>query len=287
MSEQQGPFDLRELEDTICVVTGAGNGGIGYGMLEIAATYKMHLACLDLHQSVCDNAVRKLLKTCPRGTNAVGIECDVTKPSSIKHAADKILEAFPNKRIGAVFANAGVLLNQKAKGIMDSNLDDFKATFNVNVFGVVNTIKAFVPLLQQSDKGSIMCNTASIGGLMKGTPDLADYVSSKHAVVCLSEALSFELAKDFPQIRVCICCPCIVSTGLNATSSMNQNAERKGERLTDPVDLSSLQGAGAFGYGLTPYNHAQQVFDRIAAVSKKYCIYLLKIYIRVYIIYSG
>ena len=100
------------MEDTICVVTGAGNGGIGYGQAEIAATYT-YLACLDLHQSVCDIAVRKLLKTCPIGTNAVGIECDVTKPSSIKHAADKILEAFPNKRIG-VFANAGII-ESKAK----------------------------------------------------------------------------------------------------------------------------------------------------------------------------
>ena len=93
-----------------------------------------------------------------------------------------------------------------------------------------------------------------------GTPDLADYVSSKHVLVCLSEALSFELQKIFLKFVYAFVVLALSGTGLNATSSMNQNAERKGESLTDPVDLSSLQGAGAFGYGLTPYNHAQQVF---------------------------
>ena len=93
---------------------------------------------------------------------------------------------------------------------MKSSIESWKTTFAVNVIGVVNTIKAFVPELQRSSEPTVLCTTASIGGMIRGIPTLADYLASKHAVVNLTEALSLELAKPSPQIRVCVCCPCIV-----------------------------------------------------------------------------
>lgn len=69
--------------------------------------------------------------------------------------------------------------------------------------GVVKTIQAFAPLLQQSEQPSIIATTASIGGLVVGPHFLADYCASKHAVVSLTESLAQELYRTgYEQIRV-------------------------------------------------------------------------------------
>ena len=72
----------------------------------------------------------------------------------------------------------------------------------VNVFGVVNMIKQFLPVLQQQTETSIIVNTASVGGVVRGDIGSASYQASKHAVVALSESLSGELCARAPQIQV-------------------------------------------------------------------------------------
>ena len=52
-----------------------------------------------------------------------------------------------------------------SSGVVDSDLDNWATTFEVNVLGVVKTIQAFVPELQASPQPSLMCTTASVGGV--------------------------------------------------------------------------------------------------------------------------
>lgn len=61
---------------------------------------------------------------------------------------------------------------------------------------------AFVPVLQQQDTPSVMCSTASVGGISRGDGGGAAYQGSKAAIVSISETLSFELARRYPQVRV-------------------------------------------------------------------------------------
>merc|ERR1712098_931309 len=83
---------------------------------------------------------------------------------------------------------------------------------------------AFVPLLKKSKEPSVMCTVASIGGLIRTTPQVVGYESSKHAAVALTEGLSMELATRHAQIRVHVCCPCFVNSGLLFASQMNKTA---------------------------------------------------------------
>ena len=142
--------------------------------------------------------------------------------------------AFPGRPLGAVFANAGVLFN---KTILGSSLEDWKTTLNVNVLGVVNTIKAFVPAMQRQPTASVVCATASVGGLVRGDGGAGSYQASKHAVVAICETLSFELAARYPQIRVHVLCPCIANSALPTTSQTNKAVER-GE-LPEVTDSST------------------------------------------------
>ena len=61
-------------------------------------------------------------------------------------------------------------------------------------------------------------------GLVRGDGGGAAYQGSKHAVVAISETLSFELARRFPQIRVHVIAPCQVQSNLPGTSVMNRAA---------------------------------------------------------------
>lgn len=258
MSKQQGPFDLAELRGQIAVVTGAGNNGIGWGLARHAATrLGMHVALVDLHEPLVRAAAARLQEECPE-QQILGVACDVTRPDALAACLETVRAAMPNLPIGAVFANAGVIFGHT---ILKSTVEEWTTTLNVNVLGVVNTIKTFVPELQSQSTSSVICPTASVGGLVRGDGGGAAYQASKHAVVALTESLSFELARKSPQIRVHVLCPCIVQTALGATSRLNQ-AVAKGEH--DSIELAPGRVAGN-DLAMTVERHAEQVFDHIAA----------------------
>jgi len=262
MSIQQGPFDVHQLAGSIAVVTGAGNGGIGWGLARHCAALGMDVALIDLYANLVQDAQVKLSTLHP-GIRCAGIECDVAKPQSLEACVAAVRREFGDKPIGAVFANAGVLFGIGTP-ILRSSMDEWQTTMNVNVIGVVNTIKAFVPLLQQQNSPSVMCPTASIGGLMRGgLYSSASYQASKHAVVAISEALSMELAKKYPQIRVHVVCPCVVGTALIGTSATNK-AVADGEMDKAKVSAATVNlSQDLMSLAMTPERHAQQVFDRI------------------------
>ena len=258
MSKQQGPLDLETLRGSIAVVTGAANHGIGWGICQHAAgVLGMDVAIIDLHQTLVDAAVEELASACP-DVRVAGFACDVTDLDQLSVCADAVNENLPGARIGAVFANAGVIFNRT---ILKSTTEEWMTTLNVNVLGVVNTIKAFVPALQANDEQSVVCATASIGGLVRGDGGGAAYQASKHAVVALSESLSFELARKSPQIRVHVLCPCIVGSALGQTSRTNADV-RSG--ILDADEVAPVEVA-PFDLAMAPERHAEQVFDHIAA----------------------
>lgn len=258
MSKQQGPLNLQQLKGTVAVVTGAGNNGIGWGLCcHAAGVLGMHVLAIDLHQSLAVSAQERLRAQFPH-VECHGMACDVTKPEELAASLEQIQSMFPGKPIGAVFANAGVIFTSS---ILKSTAAQWAATLNVNIMGVVNTIQAFVPALQQQQTPSVFCATASIGGLVRGDNGGASYQASKHAVVALCESLSFELAVKSPQIRVHVLCPCIVASALGQSSATNLQVS---EGSLSAAEVKPAQSAG-FELAMTPESHAAQTFDHIQA----------------------
>ena len=257
MSRQQGPLDLTTLAGTIAVVTGGANNGIGWGLAKHAAGLGMHVVVLDLHEKPVRDAERRLREEFP-AVAAMGLCCDVTRPDSLANALAQIQKEMPEAPIGAVFANAGVSFNRR---ILKSTLEEWTATLNVNVLGVVNTLQTFVPVMTEQQGPSVVCTTASIGGLVRGDVGTASYQASKHAVVALTESLSFELAERHPHVRVHVLCPCIVESALATTSQTNARVAG-GELAAEAVEAGTV---GGIELAMTTEDHAQQVFDLISA----------------------
>lgn len=93
-------------------------------------------------------------------------------------------------RLDAVVANAGIFsFGQPAHEVSD---DDWKEILDVNLTGVWQTCKAATPAMLEGGRGGSITITSSTAGL-KGTPSVAPYTASKHAVVGLMRTLALEL----------------------------------------------------------------------------------------------
>lgn len=131
------------------------------------------------------------------------LACDVTDDASVRALVDDVLGT--TGRIDVLVNNAGMGL---LGGAEESSVDQAKALFDVNLFGVIRTTNAVLPVMRKQKSGRII-NVSSVLGLMPA-PFSALYSSTKHAVEGYSESLDHEV-RSFG-IRVCLLEPAYTRT---------------------------------------------------------------------------
>src|SRR5579862_6920659 len=114
---------------------------------------------------------------------------DVTDPASIDQAIKASIEIFG--KLDAVINNAGYGQYGIFETIPQKNI---QSNFDVNLFGVMNVIRAIVPVFRKQKEGLIL-NVSSVGGLI-GLPSISIYLSTKFALEGFTESLSYELASQ-------------------------------------------------------------------------------------------
>jgi len=132
-------------------------------------------------------------------------KADVRSFEQVKAVTDEGVAEFG--RLDIVAANAGIFAAPNMA--WDISDDEFTDTIEVNVTGVWRTIKAAIPHMRAAGNGGSIVITSSGLGL-KGSPNYAHYVSSKHAVVGLMRTLALELGPEM--IRVNTIHPTMVDT---------------------------------------------------------------------------
>jgi NAD(P)-dependent dehydrogenase (short-subunit alcohol dehydrogenase family) len=177
---------MEELEGRTAVVTGAA-GGIGYGIAAAAAAAGMAVALADIDGERVAEAAARLAEG---GATAEGFAVDVSDPASVDQLRDAVMARFG--QVDLLCNNAGVGLR---KPLIDTSADDWQWVFSINVFGVVNGLRSFIPVMAGGPPDSHhVVNTSSMSGVRVGvTGQQTMYVGSKFAVVGLSEALRPEL----------------------------------------------------------------------------------------------
>ena len=147
------------------------------------------------------------------------IQLDVNDDRSAKDAVDKIIEE--NQRIDVLVNNAGYGL---LGSLEDLSIEEIKAQFETNFFGVVRVTQQVIPVMRKQNAGTII-NVSSVGGRI-GIPGLSAYHSTKFALEGLSESISYEL-EPFG-IRVVIIEPGVIRTNiLNSSSSAKKALDPK------------------------------------------------------------
>lgn len=212
------------LNGKTAVITGAGSG-FGRELALDCAAAGMQLVLADVNQAGLGQTLALTGLTAAR---AVVQRCDVSNSDDVDCLARTALERFGGTHL--LFNNAGVLVGGP---IWKATAQDWSWVFGVNVMGVANGIRSFVPAMLERGEPAWVVNTASSAGLVC-PPDMAVYSASKHAVVAMSECLHHELVQTGKPVGVSVLCPSFVDTGI---------ADSAKHRPVELADANPEQGA--------------------------------------------
>ncbi|MBN8192095.1 3-ketoacyl-ACP reductase [Bacillus sp. NTK074B] len=202
-------------------ITGAARG-IGKATALELAREGVHVGLIARTESTLEKVAEEARSLGVKASVAVA---DISKMDQVNQAVAKL-----SKELGS----ADILINNAGIGTYGSFLEidpeDFKRTFEVNVFGTYYVTRAVLPQLMEKDRGDII-NISSSSGL-KGTAGSTAYSGSKFAVQGMTEALMQEVRKH--NIRVMTLNPSLVATDL--TSDHIDEADM--EKYMQPEDLA-------------------------------------------------
>lgn len=228
----------------IALVTGA-NKGIGLETARQLGQKGITVLVGARDETKGKEAVEKLRQ---EKIDAHALTIDVSDERSIEKAVKQVENDYG--RLDILINNAGIMLDDQDKKVSEQSLDTWRRTFDTNLFGLIATTQAFLPLLRKSEAGRIVNLSSILGSItlhrQPGSPiydskRYASYNVSKSAVNAFTVQLAHEL-KD-THIRVNAAHPGWVKTemgGEGATMEIEDGARTS-------VDLATMGTDGPHG----------------------------------------
>jgi 2-hydroxycyclohexanecarboxyl-CoA dehydrogenase len=216
------------LEDKIAIVTGAGQG-IGQAIAGKLAAERATVVVTDLDET-------SAIQTADALTGAVAIHADVSDRQAVQAMADRVVQQFG--RVDVLVNNAGW---DKASPFVDSDPADWDRAIAINLYGVLHTCKAVLPLMAARGGGAVV-NLGSDAGRV-GSSGEAVYSAAKGGVIAFTKSLAREMARH--QIRVNCVCPGPTDTALFASFAGPKLREALTKaipfrRLGQPADVANV-----------------------------------------------
>jgi NAD(P)-dependent dehydrogenase (short-subunit alcohol dehydrogenase family) len=176
---------------------------------------------------------------------------DVRARGDVEAFAERVFRECDG--VDLVFNNAGVM---PVAALVDTTDDDWARVIGINLLGVMNVVRSFVPHLRAQGRSSHLVNTASMAGF---APPLGAgcgaYAATKAAVVSVSESLADELRKD--GISVSVVCPSGVDTQIFGPGSMRPPAG-----LMDAAEAATRIVDGVLAGRFYVFTHTDEVVRR-------------------------
>jgi short-subunit dehydrogenase len=216
----------------IAVITG-GASGIGLALAKKCLEKNMHVVIADNATIHLSKAVHTLSSSYQN--EVLGIQCDVSNTQEVERLAKETFDRFG--KIDLLINNAGI--SGKIAPVWELSYQEIQDVLMINLMGIINGVKAFLPYLFSQGNSCHIVNMASVYSLCSGS-SMAAYSSAKHGVLAFTEALYFDLLQQAMPITVSVACPSFVNTALIANSiksesSFNQDLLSLMER-SRPVD---------------------------------------------------
>jgi len=243
-----------DLARKVAVVTGAASG-IGFALSRKWVSQGMKVVLADVEEDALEKATDELSEL----GSVVAVPTDASLPESVDELRRQA-EDFGQVRV--VCNNAGVAGAGVSPGWATS-LPEWQWVIGVNLWGVINGVRAFMPGMVERDEGHIV-NTASVAGLLP-LPFAAHYAASKHAVVGLSLSIQQELAMLGSHVRISVLCPGWIRTRI-AESTRNWPDRLGAVPEVDTSDMSQMAQAmvrARIEGGMEPAEVANHVFEAV------------------------
>jgi NAD(P)-dependent dehydrogenase (short-subunit alcohol dehydrogenase family) len=223
--------------DKVVVITGAANG--------IGRQTALAFAAAGANVLAIDRDAAGVEATAAAIRQQGGVACfetaDVTQGTDVQRYVEAALKAYG--RIDCFFNNAGIIC--KVAPIASYEMAAFDEVMAVNVRGVFLGLRYVLPVMIAQGSGAVV-NTASVAGLV-GTPGMAPYVASKHAVIGLTKAAAGEVARN--GVRVNAVCPGPIDTDMM----------HRIEAQVDPADPAAVGRRYQAGLPIGRYGTAEEV----------------------------
>ena len=243
--------DLAVLADGVAIVTG-GASGIGLALAEKAIAHGLHPVLADIDATAIAEAEARLSAPAEAaGVEVFGHAVDVSSEASVQALGAAVAERFAGKPVTLLCCNAGV---GGGGPVLSARDIDWDFVLGVNVKGVANCVREFVPKMAASEAAGTVMATSSQDGLCAAQ---GVYGVSKHACVALMEALFQELRG---RLSVHVLCPNVVATNI-VTSERNRPDRYGGPRV--PAARAKRIAERFKTFGMPPSRCAEAVFDAI------------------------
>jgi NAD(P)-dependent dehydrogenase (short-subunit alcohol dehydrogenase family) len=238
---------MKDVDGKTAFITG-GASGIGFGMARAFLKAGMKVVMADIRQDHLDAAASTL-----QGANLPYhfVKLDVTDREAFARAADETERIFG--KVHVVCNNAGVGANAP---IDQADWEDWDWVLGVNLGGVVNGVKTFVPRIKSHGEGGHIVNTSSMAGIIPLTATGGIYAASKFAVRGLTDSLRLALGQY--KIGVSVLCPGLVHT--NIMDGEKARPERFKSKTQHPPRWSGASSANA---GMDPVEMGERVLRGI------------------------
>ncbi|RVT94011.1 SDR family NAD(P)-dependent oxidoreductase [Sphingomonas crocodyli] len=218
-----------EFHGRAAVITGAGSG-IGRALAHEAVSRGMAVAIADINAEGLEETAEALRQ---RQAKVVSQVVDVRSAEAVEEFAKACFDAFPS--IAAVYANAGIIRYQETPRL---DLEKFKFTIDVNLYGVVHMLHSFVGRMMDRGEPAQFVATGSQASFVVA-PEIAAYAASKHGVWALAETLNMELTAQNSPVRASMLAPPRVATGIVATT-VGRVRDAQGEKAADDFFASLM-----------------------------------------------
>jgi NAD(P)-dependent dehydrogenase (short-subunit alcohol dehydrogenase family) len=222
--------------DKVVIVTGAGQG-IGRELSRQFAAAGAIVVVADINGANADGVQREIEAS---GGSAIALSVDIGDKASVKGMAAYVIAKLG--RIDVLINNAAIFASLQKRRFWEIPIEEWERVMNVNVTGVFLSVCAVLPAMRQQKWGRII--NISSASVPKGVPNYLHYVSSKSAIIGMTNAMARELGPD--GITVNCIRPGGVATEVDRVA--NPTMERRIAQLSEqciprgmvPSDLAGL-----------------------------------------------
>ena len=238
---------MEQLYGRTAVVTGAASG-IGLAVSEALVAAGMNVVMADLSEEALGEQAARLAA---QGARVHAVATDVSDPDAVERLGQSAVDTFGGLHVAV--NNAGIVNRGNS---WELPLEEWHRVLDVNLWGVIHGVRAFVPRILATGEDGHVVNTASMAAVSIH-PQLGPYTVAKHGLLGLSDVLRAEFAALGAPVGVSVVMPGAIRTGMNPYGTVT--AEQVAANVVDAIHRDR-------SYVFTDDHSADEVAARLQAI---------------------